>query len=61
MDIEHIRKTKCKLFGSFDAMDGGCHYCYYDDKELFDQCVEYQKQIMEYFKKEVKKNSYGRH
>lgn len=55
MDIEHIRKIKCKIFGNFDAMDGACHCCYYDDKELFDKCVEYKKQIMKYFKKEVEK------
>ena len=55
MDIEHIRKTKCKFFGSFDAMDGGCDYCYYDNRELFDKCVEYKKQTMKYFKKEVEK------
>ena len=35
-------KKKCKLFGKFDAMDGGCSYCYYDNKELFNKCLEHK-------------------
>jgi len=33
--------SQCKNFGKFDAMDGGCDYCFRDNRKLFDICVQH--------------------
>jgi len=33
---------KCKQFGHFDSMDGGCDYCYHNDEELFKKCIKHR-------------------
>jgi len=32
---------RCESFGSPDGMDGSCHYCSEDNKDLFERCIEY--------------------
>ena len=34
--------TGCRNFGGCDGMDGSCHYCLEECKELFDRCWEFK-------------------
>lgn len=31
-------KEECKCFGNMDGMDGSCHYCFRDNRDLWDLC-----------------------
>lgn len=33
-----MAKKECGDFGRMDGMDGSCHYCYHEDRELWDSC-----------------------
>lgn len=34
--------TGCRNFGGCDGMNGSCHYCLEERKELFDRCWEFK-------------------
>ena len=34
--------TGCRNFGGCDGMDGSCHYCLEENRELFDKCWDFK-------------------
>ena len=47
LSVDDFKNTKCKKFGHFDSMDGGCDYCYHDNNELFEKCLKCSRQTQE--------------